>query len=270
MNTPTLIDIGCNLCHSRFDHDRTQVLQRACAQGVTQIIITGVDAQSSADGLALARQHPGYLYATAGIHPHDAAAATDDDLQRLRQLLNDPQVVAVGETGLDFNRDYSPRERQITIFEQQLQLAADTGKPLFLHERDAFDVQYSLLRQWRHHISRAVIHCFTGSREQLLAWLDLDLHIGITGWVCDERRGLGLRELIPLIPGNRLMLESDAPFLLPRDLPEKVPDRRNEPAFLPHIAQTLALLRNEPLAALATTLTATTREFFSINADGCE
>jgi TatD DNase family protein len=151
----------------------------------------------------------------------------------------------VGETGLDFNRDFSPRPTQVTVFETQLQLAAKTGKPLFLHERDAFDTQYDILKNQRNTISNAVVHCFTGKESELRAYLDLGLYIGITGWICDERRGQELQRIVRYIPDDRLLIETDGPYLLPRDLRPRPKSRRNEPRYLPHIASRIAELRQQ-------------------------
>jgi TatD DNase family protein len=173
-------------------------------------------------------------------------------------------VVAVGECGLDFNRNLSPRQDQIRCFEAQLALAAELRRPAFLHERDAHDTFVAVLREHRRALSAAVIHCFTGTRAELDAYLALDLHVGITGWICDDRRGVHLREVVPAIPGERLMIETDAPYLLPRDMPSLPKDRRNEPAFLPYVLAAVARARGESPAATEATTTATARAFFGL------
>jgi TatD DNase family protein len=164
--------------------------------------------------------------------------------------------------GLDFNRDFSPRPQQEWVFEAQLELAAELGLPVFLHERDARARFIQILSRHRHRLGAAVVHCFTGSAEDLAAYLELDLHIGITGWVCDERRGLHLRELVKRIPLQRLLLETDAPFLVPRDLRPRPKAGRNEPAFLPHILKTVAVCLELPLEAVAAATTRNTCAFF--------
>jgi TatD DNase family protein len=204
------------------------------------------------------------LYATAGVHPHDAShwgPTTSDTLQALAAT---HEVVALGETGLDFFRDFSPRPQQIQAFEAQLALAADLEMPVFLHERGAFKQFIEIIREYRSRLSAAVVHCFTGSAEQLAAYLDLDLHIGITGWICDERRGLHLRDLLPQISLDRLMLETDAPYLLPRTLRPKPKERRNEPAFLPHIVDTVASCLKLPPDLVAEATTKTAKTFFAL------
>ncbi|WP_369942220.1 TatD family hydrolase [Xanthomonas medicagonis] len=261
-----LIDIGANLTHDSFDRDRDAVLQRARAAGVTQMVVTGASREHSPLALHLAQQHPGFLYATAGVHPHHAAEYTAECDAEMRALHAHPQVVAVGECGLDYFRDFAPRPAQHRAFERQLQLAVETGKPLFLHQRDAHADFLALMRQFDGKLGPVVVHCFTGSREELFDCLDRDWHIGITGWLCDERRGAHLRELVKHIPANRLMIETDAPYLLPRTLAPLPKDRRNEPAFLAHIVEELARDRGEEVAATAAASTATARAFFGLPA----
>jgi TatD DNase family protein len=260
----TLIDIGANLTHDSFDRDRDAVLQRARDAGVAQLVVTGASREHSPLALQLAQQHPGFLYATAGVHPHHALEYTAECDAELRALHAQAEVVAVGECGLDYFRDLAPRPAQHRTLERQLQLAADTGKPLFLHQRDAHADFLALMRQFDGKLGAAVVHCFTGTREELFDYLDRDWHIGITGWLCDERRGAHLRELVRHIPASRLMIETDAPYLLPRTLTPLPKDRRNEPAFLAHIAEELARDRSEDVAATAAATTATARGFFRL------
>ena len=260
----TLIDIGANLTHDSFDRDRDAVLQRARDAGVAQLVVTGASREHSPLALQLAQQHPGFLYATAGVHPHHAVEYTAECDAELRALHAHAEVVAVGECGLDYFRDLAPRPAQHRAFERQLQLAADTGKPLFLHQRDAHADFLALMRQFDGKLGPAVVHCFTGTREELFDYLDRDWYIGITGWLCDERRGAHLRELVKNIPAARLMIETDAPYLLPRTLKPLPKDRRNEPAFLAHIVEELARDRGEDIAATAAATTATARGFFRL------
>lgn len=261
---PDLVDIGVNLTHESFARDLPQVLERALGVGVRQMVVTGASRRGSAAALALARAHPGLLWCTAGVHPHHAVEYSAEAHAELAALLREPEVRAAGECGLDYHRNYSPRPQQLHAFERQLELAADSGKPVFLHEREAHRDFIAVLRGFRDRLSAAVLHCFTGEREALFACLDLDLHIGITGWICDERRGQHLRELVRAIPADRLMIETDAPYLLPRNLEPKPRDRRNEPAFLPHIAAEIARERGEAPATLAASSTATARRFFGL------
>lgn len=259
-----LVDIGLNLSSDRYDADRADVIARALAAGVERLILTGTSVAESEAVVHLAQAHAPHCLATVGVHPHDAARLDAAGLDRLRALLREPGVVAVGETGLDFNRMFSPAADQERAFEWQIGLAGETGLPLFLHERDASDRQLAILRACRNSWSGGVLHCFTGGRAALFAYLDLGLHIGITGWVCDERRGQELAALVREIPADRLLLETDGPWLLPRDLAPKPKDRRNEPAFLPHIAATVARLRGEELAELAALTTANAKRLFQL------
>ena len=259
-----LIDIGANLSHDSFDADRDAVLQRACAAGVATIVVTGASREHSLKALALAQAHPGTLFATAGVHPHHAVEYTDECDAEMRELHTHPEVVAVGECGLDFFRDFSPRPAQRRAFERQLQLGADNGKPLFLHQRDAHDDFMAVMKNFDGRLGPAVVHCFTGTRAELFDYLDQDWHIGITGWLCDERRGLHLRELVKHIPAERLMIETDAPYLLPRTVKPSPSHRRNEPMYLAHIVEELARDRGEEVAVTAAHTAATARAFFRL------
>lgn len=261
-----LIDIGANLGHESFRHDLDAVIERAREVGVAQVVVTGASEEESRTAWEIASQRPGVLFATAGVHPHLARAWRHSSEHTIRELAEKPQVVALGETGLDFNRDFSPRPRQCEVFEAQLSMAAELGLPVFMHERDAHARFMEILRPWRDRISRAVIHCFTGTEDELNGYLDLDLHVGVTGWICDERRGHHLRELVPRIPLERLMLETDAPYLLPRDLKPKPRTRRNEPMHLRHILETVAACIGISETALASATTQTARRFFDLPA----
>lgn len=261
-----MIDIGVNLTNSRFDKDREAVVSRAQAAGVHGLILTGTSVEESQQALAMARQWPGYCFSTAGVHPHDAKSVQDLTLPALRELAVAPEVVAIGECGLDFNRDFSPRPQQEAVFEAQLALAAELQMPVFMHCRDAHERFMAILAPWRDKLPAAVLHCFTGTEAELKDCLALDLHIGITGWVCDERRGTELRELVRLIPDNRLMVETDCPYLLPRDLRPKPKSSRNEPQYLPHITQVIAACREQDTGALMCQTTETARAFFAIPA----
>lgn len=261
-----LIDIGANLTHESFRHDFDAVLTRARDAGVTHMVVTGASVAGSAHALELARAHPGVLYATAGVHPHhagDYSAATDDEL---RALAAAPEVVAIGETGLDYFRDLSPRPAQQHAFERQIALAIDLQMPLFLHQRDAHADFLALLKAARDRVPAVVVHCFTDNRRALFDYLDLDCHIGFTGWICDERRGAHLAELVREVPAHRLMLETDAPYLLPRDLHPQPADRRNEPMHLAHVCAAVAVARGETADVTAANATAAARAFFGINA----
>ena len=261
-----LIDIGANLTHDSFDVDRDAVMQRAASAGVNRMIVTGTTVDASQAAIDLANELPRALFATAGVHPHHAEEVDAAALDKLRELTCEKAVVAVGECGLDYFRDYSPREAQLKAFEGQLAIAVDVGKPVFLHQREAHDPFIALLHEYLPNISAGgVAHCFTGTREEMQEYLDLGLHIGITGWICDERRGDSLREAARYLPLDRVLLETDAPYLLPRDLVEKPSGRRNEPGVLPHVLDSLARHMDQDAAAVARATTANAERLFGLS-----
>ena len=262
-----LIDIGVNLTHPSLSRNAQAVLERAYAAGVVQMVLTGTDIADSGLATQLARQldeREQRLFSTAGVHPHHASDWNSSMAGELHGLLKQPTVCAVGECGLDFNRDFSPRPQQEKALEEQLELAVQLQMPVFLHERDASERLLAILRQFRERLPAAVVHCFTGDKKALYGYLDLDLHIGITGWICDERRGTHLHSLVGQIPAGRLMLESDAPYLLPRSIRPKPKSGHNEPSFLPAVLQEVALHRAESPEQLAAHTTACARQFFGL------
>lgn len=263
MHTP-LVDICFNFTHESFRKDEAQLIERAVNAGVQWMIVTGSTLPESKEGMALCQRYPKHLSATVGVHPHHASEWQKGDQKRLLEIAKHQQVKAIGECGLDYNRDYSPREAQRYAFEAQLEAAAESGLPAFLHERDAHDDFAHMVERYLPDLSSAVIHCFTGEGSHLDTYLGLGLHVGVTGWICDERRGHHLRELVERIPKGKLMIETDSPYLLPRDLPEKPKGRRNEPSVLPHICATVADCRGETIEETADHTTATAMAFFSL------
>ena len=257
-----LVDIGANLTHESFDRDRDEVLAQARDAGVRRLIITGTSVAESVRALELARAWPGVLFSTAGVHPHNAAEFDEHSADALRHLLAQNEAVAVGECGLDFCRDFSPRDAQRRAFQAQLEIAADVRLPVFLHQRDAHEELLELLRPVRSRLCGGVAHCFTGTAQMARDYLDLDLYIGVTGWLCDERRGGDLREAVRHLPLDRVLIETDAPYLLPRDLPEKPRGRRNEPRYLPHILMRLAAAMGEPVDKVAEATRKNTEQLF--------
>jgi len=257
-----LADIGLNLAHDSFDRDRDRVMADAWNTGVRFAVITGSTLASSRAAIELVRARPKFLRATAGVHPHHAHEFHDADVPALAALVALPEVGAVGECGLDYFRNFSPHADQERVFRSQLELAVGSGKPVFLHQRDAHAAFVGVLREYRPKLAGGVAHCFTGDEAELDDYLGLGLYIGITGWICDERRGLHLRDLVRRIPADRLLLESDAPYLLPRDLNPKPRNRRNEPRFLPHVLAAVAASRGESPAAVANASTRNALEFF--------
>jgi TatD DNase family protein len=261
---PELIDIGANLAHESFAGDLAAVLHDAWVAGVRRMVVTGTSVESARAAQRLHLAHPTRLFATAGIHPHHASDLDVAAMEQLQELLSLPGVVAVGECGLDYFRDFSPRAAQLSAFRAQLELAVRTGKPVFLHQRDAHDDFISLIREYRSGLVAGVAHCFTGQEGELDDYLEAGLAIGITGWICDERRGLHLLPLMQRIPADQLMIESDAPYLLPRSLKPRPASRRNEPAFLTEVAATVAAARQQDYATLARTSTAAAAQFFGL------
>ncbi|HWM44818.1 MAG TPA: TatD family hydrolase [Burkholderiales bacterium] len=255
-----LVDIGANLTHPAFAADLGEVLARARQAGVETIIVTGTTVEESRQASALG------LPFTAGVHPHHARDCGPETISQLKTLAGDPHCVAIGECGLDFNRNYSPHPEQEKWFIAQLELGLSIGKPLFLHSRDAHPRVSDILGNYKP--TRAVAHCFTGTREELKAYLDLGLYIGITGWICDERRGKHLLELVKEIPGDKLLLETDAPYLTPRDMKPQPKARRNEPAFLPHILKAVARALGRPAEEVAAETARNARALFSLHESG--
>jgi TatD DNase family protein len=258
-----MIDIGANLTHDSFDHDFDDVLQRAHDAGVTQLVVTGASMEGSEQAIKLANRHE-QLFATAGVHPHHAEETTRAAIETLKGFLENDRVKAVGETGLDFFRDFSPRPVQIKSFEQHIELAIETGMPMFLHERDAHPTFAEMLSGYRDELGDLVVHCFTGERAALYAYLDLDCYIGITGWICDERRGKHLLTLVKDIPAERLMIETDAPYLMPRNIKPKPKTRRNEPQYLKMVCETVAECREATVEEVASQTSDNARRFFNL------
>jgi len=259
-----LIDIGVNLTNKSLRSDLDGVMQRAIDAGVVKMVVTGTSLDESRAAIELCLRYPERLVSTSGIHPHHASEWDENSYHLLQQMAANDCVRAIGETGLDFNRNYSPPEAQQQAFEQQMELAVALQLPLFCHQRDAHRRFAEMLRAYRDDLGRVVVHCFTDTRDALVDYLDLDCYIGITGWICDERRGLELRELVRIIPPERMMLETDAPYLLPRNLDPRPASRTNEPAYLPHILREVAGCQRRPAEDLARDCLQNSRVFFAL------
>ena len=239
-----MFDIGLNLTSSQFAKDRDDVVASAFDAGVKGLLLTGTNLHESEQAQHLAQRYQ-HCWSTAGIHPHDSSQWTEESAQILYRLAKTAEVVAIGECGLDFNRNFSTPDEQEKAFTAQLALAAELEMPVFMHCRDAHERFLALLDPWLDILPGAVLHCFTGSRQEAQEGLARGLFLGIIGWVCDERRGLELRELLPLIPADRLLIETDAPYLLPRDMTPKPSSRRNEPANMGHFVECVARWRGD-------------------------
>ena len=269
----SLVDIAGNLTNKAFRDDLPTVLERAANAGVSAIVVAGVSTTTSRRGwemsaaLRSSRSPTSdrlQLVATSGIHPHHASQASPEALVEIAELAREDGVVAIGECGLDYNRNFSTPAAQRRAFEAQLEIASSTNKPVYLHERDAHADFTEILERWRPKLAGGVVHCFTGDRRMLERYLAMDLHIGFTGWLCDERRGLHLRELVRLVPRGRLMVETDCPYILPRDMRPQPASRRNEPAFVVHVARAVAKHRGEDFADFAAHSSKTARTFFRL------
>lgn len=243
-----LFDSHCHLDDTIYDPDRVDVLARARTAGVAAIMMVGIDIPRSRRAVALAEAHDG-IFAAVGVHPHDARACSESVLTELQQMADHPRVKAWGETGLDFNRKYSRRDVQEKWFRRQLEIAHASELPLIFHERDSGGRFLEMLRPYAGGRLRGVVHCFSGRPDELEAYLDLGLYIGITGIVTMQDRGADLRAMLGRIPGNRLLVETDAPYLTPA--PERNRHRRNEPAFVKSVLLKLAEVRGEDPAKLA-------------------
>lgn len=265
MGATFLIDIGANLTNPAFAEDLDAVMRRAIESGIERIIVTGTDLASSEAGVALCARYTPHLYCTVGIHPHDSASVPVDWIDRLEKLTANRAVRAIGETGLDFNRNYSPQPVQRDVFDAQLALAARLQLPVFVHDRDSNGAVADALTRHRAALRDVVVHCFTGTEADLRRYLDLGCHIGITGWVCDERRGSALKQLVPQIPDDRLLIETDAPFLLPRTMTPRPKSRRNEPGYLIWVARTVAEARGQTMEVVNGITQANARRVFRLD-----
>ena len=260
-----LIDIGLNLMHSSFKKDRTSVIDDAIENGVNKFIITGTNTNSSKIAAEYASDYPNILYSTSGVHPHDAKTCNNQTLKTIEKIAQNDCVVAIGECGLDYNRNFSPRDVQREWFEKQVELAETLDMPLFLHEREAHKDLYEILNKHESVAERCVVHCFTSTKSEAQNYIDLGCYIGVTGWICDMKRGGNLQDAVKVIPDDKLMIETDAPFLIPKNFDKKPKRNRNEPKYLPHILKTIAHYKDSNAENLARQVTANTKKFFNIN-----
>lgn len=259
-----LVDIGANLTHESFSHDFDKVVEEARQADVSHIMLTGTDLDTSEAAAQLALKNPAMHSSTAGFHPHVANTCSESSFKAITELCREPQVVAVGETGLDYNRNFSAKADQLAVFEQHLELASIVQKPLFLHQRDAHEDFYRLLEKYRSKVCGGVVHCFTDNETALKDYLELDMYIGITGWVCDERRGADLQTLVPLIPMDKLLIETDAPYLMPRNIRPKPKHRRNEPKHLTAVVAKIAELYAVSVKEIAEQTTHNAKKLFNL------
>ena len=256
-----LFDSHCHLDDRIYDKDLESVLSRANNAGVSRIMIVGVDRESSERAVTLTQSYPG-LYASVGFHPHDAKECSKEALEFLVKLAESPKVKAWGEIGLDFNRMYSRREDQKKWLIRQLEVSGELDFPVIFHERDSDGSLLKILKKHFKPDRTGVIHCFSGSEFEMNQYLALGLYIGITGIMTIKGRGAKLRNLAPLIPANRILIETDAPYLTPA--PEKNKIRRNEPAFVKSVLLKLAEVRGEEPDELASIVYENTCRLYNI------
>jgi TatD DNase family protein len=244
-------DSHCHLDDRAFDKDLDDVILRMHEAGVASAMTVGTTLERCIEGVAIAEITPG-VYASVGIHPHDAKSCDEDVLKTLLDLAGSSNVRAWGEIGLDFNRMYSPREVQEKWLIRQLEISAALNFPAIFHERDSNGRLVDILKTHFKTGRTGVVHCFSGSEDELKQYLDLGLYIGITGIVTIKGRGEDLRKMAPLIPIDRILIETDAPYLTPT--PERNHTQRNEPAFVRSVLLKLAEVRREDPVLLAETL----------------
>ena len=239
-----LFDIACNFSSSRFESDLNEVIKRAKDNNVTKFLLVSASLKDAEKVNKIYQDNKDSCFLTIGAHPHHANEFNSSSPSEMKRLIEVYKPHSVGETGLDFFRNISSYEEQLFAFEEQIQIAIETNLPLFLHQRDAHDDFLKIISKYKNDISKAVVHCFTGTQEELDDYLELGFHIGLTGWICDERRNIDLRKSLKNIPLDKLMIETDCPYLIPRNLSNKPKSNRNEPVYLPHIANEIALLIN--------------------------
>tara|TARA_B100001057_G_scaffold30586_1_gene27899 strand:- start:1773 stop:2561 length:789 start_codon:yes stop_codon:yes gene_type:complete len=237
-----IADIACNFTSERFDNDIDKVIDRAMSNKITKFGLICSRLSDIDRLIEIYNKYSEDMFFSIGVHPHHANEVNDEYLKKLKEIIRINEPHAIGETGLDFFRNLSTYEEQIFAFEEQIQIAINLNKPLFLHQRDSHDDFIKILKKYSSNINKAVVHCFTGTQEQLDDYLELDCYIGVTGWICDEKRNVELRKTIKNIPLSKLMVETDSPYLIPKDLADKPKNNRNEPSNLNHIVSEIALL----------------------------
>ncbi|KAI4490331.1 hypothetical protein M0802_010708 [Mischocyttarus mexicanus] len=284
-----IVDVGANLTNKKYSRDLDSVIQRAKDAGVQKIMVTGASIRSSKEALRLTRIYPGTLYSTAGVHPHDAKSwENPDTLQELESIATNPECVAIGECGLDYNRDFSDPETQRNVFHKQVELACQLNKPLIIHERAAQADVLEVLSHYKNRLPPVLIHSFIGTAEEAQIYLDQGFYLGITGYLCKDKSDSGIRQLLEAgqAPLDKILVETDAPFMYPNTRASKLPVRikdaltersmtflhryctfqRNEPCALPAIVEMVAaFMQTTPEeVALATAFNAL--KLFGLNA----
>jgi TatD DNase family protein len=258
-----LFDIACNFSSERFDKDLDLVIERAQHNGVNKFLLVSA---SLSDFNKIHQIHMNYFdnsYFTIGVHPHHANEVNTDEIKKMKEMIVKYNPSCIGETGLDFFRNISTPEEQLYAFEEQIKLAIEFNKPLYLHQRDSHEEFIKIVKPYKNLLPKCVVHCFTGTQSELDDYLELGFFIGLTGWICDERRNVELRKSIKNIPTDRLMIETDCPYLIPRNLENKPKNNRNEPSYLPHIAKEVADLMNMEASELSDITFKNSMNFFN-------
>jgi len=264
MSKEQFFDIGVNLTHPSFVKDLNKVIEEAVGVGVTRMCVTGSNLEESISAYQLALSLSDVLISTAGIHPHQAKEFSLNYFSEIKDLLKKDNVKAIGETGLDFYRNFSTEEQQKKSFETHIEASIELQKPLFLHVREAHKTFMEMLEPVKEKLPKTIVHCFTGNKEELIDYVEMGFYIGITGWICDERRGTHLKDLINLIPIDKIVIETDAPYLIPR-VPQLKNSQRNEPKFLPYVANEIIKNSNESKELLISSMFLNSLSFFDLN-----
>lgn len=264
MSKEHFFDIGVNLTHPSFVKDLDEVIANARKVGVDRMCITGTDLEESISASKVALSLPNKVISTAGIHPHKAKEYSSLYFSEIKDLLKLRNVRALGETGLDFYRNFSTPEDQKKSFEAHIETSIEYQIPLFLHVREAHKTFMEMLKPFKDSLPKTVVHCFTGTKEELFEYIEMGFYIGITGWLCDERRGQNLKELIKHIPLDKIVAETDAPYLIPRNLKLKK-IQRNEPKYLPHIVSEISFNRKESKKLVISSIYLNSLDFFNLN-----
>ena len=257
-----LFDSHSHIDDISFDKDFPQTLQRAQKAGVAAIMVVGINLKTTKKAMKLVKKHD-HLYTSVGVHPHDAKTCTNEVISALISLASHEKVKAWGETGLDFNRMHSPKDVQEKWFIRQIEAADELGLPMIFHERDSQGRFLEILTDMDNQKRRGVVHCFSGTKQEMFKYLDLGYHIGVTGIVTLKQRGQYLRQLIPHIPEDRLLIETDAPYLTPAPMKNKT--RRNEPAFVAAVFHKIADITQKDPRNLSETIWNNTLKLYNIS-----
>ena len=259
-----LIDIGANLLDNELLKNFNSIINRSKKSNIKKIIITSSSIDDTHKSKELIDREPDYLYTTVGFHPHNAKDYQDKYYSQMKELCKLEYVKAIGECGLDYKRNYSTKTQQIYCFQSHLELASQVNLPMFLHEREAHTDFFNLIRQYIHQVEDVVVHCFTGNKKSLSNYLDIGCYIGITGWITDPKRGYHLHDIIKYIPDDRLMIETDSPYLLP--FSEGINNKSyNEPSNLIFVLEEIASILKKDKEELSSQIYTNTCKFFNIS-----